>query len=59
MVTVHVANYDNFDKALRAFNRKVRKAQIIETVHKKSHYVSPSQKRHKAKMKWRKHMMNG
>ena len=58
MVTVHVGNYDTFDKALRAFNRKVRKAQIIEICHKKAHYVSPSQLRHKAKNKWRKHIMN-
>ena len=58
MVTVHVGAYENFDKALRAFNRKVRKAQILETWQKKSHYISPSQERHKAKIKWRKHNAN-
>lgn len=52
MVTVHVGTYGDFEKALRAFNRKVRKAHILETWQKKSHYLSPSQKRHKAKIKW-------
>ncbi|MCD6376105.1 MAG: 30S ribosomal protein S21 [Caldisericaceae bacterium] len=58
MITVHVPNYGDFDSALRAFNRKVRKAQIIEICHKKSHYISPSQKRHRAKLKWRKKIMS-
>ncbi len=47
MVVVQVSDYANFDQALQKFKKKVRKAHILETAHKKSYYISPSERRHK------------
>ncbi len=51
MVGVNVSNYENFDAALKAFRSKVRKAHIIELINRKSHYISPSERRHRSKLK--------
>lgn len=49
MVGVNVSDYGDLDKALRIFRSKVRKAHILEMVNRKSHYVSPSEKRHRTR----------
>ncbi len=49
MVNVDVTKYQNFDKALRVFRTKVRQAHILELINSKSHYISPSEKRHRSR----------
>jgi len=51
MVTVNVKNHGDFDKALRAFKAKVRKAQIMEITQRKAYYVSPSEQKHRRRHK--------
>jgi ribosomal protein S21 len=53
MVSVNIADYESFDKALRAFRMKVRKAQIMEITNRKSQYTSPSERRHRMRHKRR------
>jgi ribosomal protein S21 len=49
MVTVKVRNHGDFDKALKAFKTKVRRAQILEISQRKAYYISPSELKHKRK----------
>jgi ribosomal protein S21 len=51
MVIVNVRNHGDFDKALRAFKAKVRKAQILEISQRKAFYISPSEKKHRRRYK--------
>lgn len=53
MVSVNVSNYDSFDKALRIFRVKVRRSQIMKIVHRKAHFISPSEKRHRLRQRKR------
>lgn len=48
-VKVIVNSQHSFDKSLRIFNDKCRKAQIFSLLRKKEHYQSPSERRHKKK----------
>ncbi len=47
MITVNVKNHGDFEKALRVFKAKVRKAQIMEIAQRKAYYVSPSEEKHR------------
>ncbi len=47
MVNVDVSKYQDLEKALRVFRTKVRQAHILELINSKSHYTSPSEKRHR------------
>ncbi len=51
MVGIQVSDYQSFDAALKAFRSKVRRAHIIDIVNKKSHYISPSERKHKERGK--------
>ncbi len=55
MIGVNVSNYSNFDAALKAFISKVRRERIIDTINRKAHYMSPSEKRHRSHLK-KKHL---
>lgn len=41
--------YDNFDKALRKFKKKVQNEGILEEVRRRQHYEKPSTKRQRAR----------
>jgi len=51
MVSVDVGKYRDFDKAFRVFQTKVRQAHILELLNQKSHYISPSERRRKSRLK--------
>lgn len=51
MVSVRVKDYHTLDNALKVFRRKVRRSHILEIYSKKSHYISPSEKKHKLRRK--------
>lgn len=51
MVTVIVRKNDSLDKALRIFDSKCRKAQVFQIIRQKAYYVSPSEKRHKRRVR--------
>ncbi len=51
MVRVKVTDYQNLDSALKVFKNKVRRAHILEIYGRKSHYMSPSEKRHRVRQK--------
>lgn len=51
MVSVKVNDYHNLDNALKVFRRKVRRAHILEIYSKKSHFISPSEEKHKLRRK--------
>lgn len=51
MVIVNVRNHGDFEKALKVFKSKVRKAQILEITQRKAFYVSPSEKKHRRRYK--------
>ena len=51
MVTVDVSKYKDFDKALCVFRTKVRQAQVMELANRKAHYISPSEKTHRSRVK--------
>lgn len=51
MITVKVRNHGDFDRALKAFKAKVRKAHILEISQNKSFYLSPSERRHRRRYK--------
>lgn len=51
MITVNVKNHGDFDKALKVFRAKVRKAQILEITQRKAFYISPSEEKHRRRYK--------
>jgi len=53
VVWVNVHDFDNLENALKVFRRKVRRAHILELYSKKSHYMSPSEKKHRLRVKKR------
>lgn len=51
MITVNVKNHGDFEKALKVFRAKVRKAQILEITQRKAFYISPSELKHRRRYK--------
>ena len=45
MVEVHLDESDRLDWALKAFERKVQKAGIMQDLRRRKHYVKPSEAR--------------
>lgn len=53
MVGVKVTDYQNLESALKVFRNKVRRAHILEIYGRKSHYISPSEKRRRIRQRKR------
>lgn len=51
MITVSVDKNIPFDRALKLFSHKCRKAKIFQLMHEKSYFVSPSEKKHRRRRK--------
>ncbi|MFC2088593.1 30S ribosomal protein S21 [Calditrichota bacterium] len=51
MIIVNVDKNIPFDRTLRLFSLKCRRANIFRLMHEKSFFVSPSEKRHRRKSK--------
>ena len=55
MIGVKVRDFYDLDSALKVLRRKVRRAHILEIYSKKSHFISPSEKKHQLRRKKRTH----
>lgn len=47
MSEIRIADNDNFDNALRKFNRKIQQDGILAEARRREHYEKPSVKRKK------------
>jgi ribosomal protein S21 len=50
-IKVVVRHQDALEKALRILRDKCKQAQIFTIMQKKEHYISPSERRHKKKIR--------
>ena len=59
MPEVHISSSDNFDQALRRFNKMVQQTGILAEARRREHYEPPSvQRKKKAAAKRRKSLKN-